>query len=107
MEYHVLYVESRKSLKDKKEKKYFFAECEKNTRQTCFFAECKKTVGKFASLPSVFILPCGFLVALGKELVCRVPEGLHLANYLALDKDGISHVLPQGVCKHFGGLLYS
>ena len=54
MEYHMLYVESIKSLKDKKDKKYFFAECEKNTRQTCFFADCKKT--------------------LGKELVCRVPK---------------------------------
>ena len=43
MEYHMSYVDSRKSFKVRREKKpYFFAECQKNTRQTYFFAECKK-----------------------------------------------------------------
>ena len=41
MEYHMLYVESIKSLEDKKDKKKYF------------FAECEKTLGKLASLPTV------------------------------------------------------
>ena len=55
MEYHMLYVESRKSFKVKREKK------------TYLFAECKKTLDKIISLPS----------AKGKHstnlLLCRVP----------------------------------
>ena len=47
------------------------------TRQTCF-------------LPSVIILPSVFRTALGKELVCRVPEGLHSANPLTLGKLNVS-----------------
>jgi len=31
-----------------------------------------------------------FFFALGKELLCRVPEKLHLANHLALGKEPVS-----------------
>ena len=51
----MLYVESRKSLKDRREKNLLFCRVQlKNTRQKHYFAECKqKTLGKNISLPSV------------------------------------------------------
>jgi hypothetical protein len=57
--------------------KTLFAECQKNTQQTSKFAEC-------------FILSSVLRAALAKELVCRVPEGLHSANHLALGKEPVS-----------------
>ena len=51
----MLYVESRKSLEGRREKKLLFYRVPlKNTRQKHYFAECKlKTLGKTISLPSV------------------------------------------------------
>jgi hypothetical protein len=46
-----------------------------------FLAEFFFTLGKEGSLPSVFDL------ALGKELLCRVPEKKHSANHFALGKE--------------------
>jgi hypothetical protein len=54
----------------------FFWHSAKNVFVECFFA-----LGKAASLPSVFYL------ALGKELLCRVPEKKHSANHMALGKE--------------------
>jgi hypothetical protein len=51
-----------------------------------FFAECKETLGKEA-LRQVFFLPSVFL-ALGKELLCRVPEKKHSANHLHSQRAG-------------------
>jgi hypothetical protein len=48
----------------------------KNTRQRSSLPSEKKHSAK---LPSVFL-------ALGKELICRVPEKEHSANHLALGK---------------------
>ena len=44
-----------------------------DTRQTPIFVEC-------------FFLPSDFRIALGKEFVCRVPEGMHSANIKTLGK---------------------
>jgi hypothetical protein len=57
--------------------KTLFAECQKNTQQTSKFAEC-------------FILSSVLRAALAKEIVSRVPEGLHSANHLALSKEPVS-----------------
>ena len=55
MEYHMLYMESRKSFKVRREKNLFLCRVpNKYTRQTHFFAECQIiTLGKHISLPSV------------------------------------------------------
>ena len=45
------------------------------------FAECFLPL-----LPSAIILPSVFFTALGKELLCRVPDIMHSANILALGK---------------------
>jgi hypothetical protein len=45
-----------------------------HSAKSFFFAEC-------------FLLPRVFCVALGKELLCRVPEKKHSAKNLALGKE--------------------
>ena len=57
-------------------------------------------LGKQASLPSTFILLSVFLEARQRECL-RVPEGLHLANYLALIKMGF----PTSCLKVFVNIL--
>jgi hypothetical protein len=47
---------------------------EKNTRQRGLFTKC-------------IFLPSAFDLALGKELLCRVPEKKHSANHFALGKE--------------------
>ena len=116
----MLYVESRKSFKVKREKinkiilpsarqihtaNIFLCRVLDNyTRQTYFFAECLSLpsvfflvcrVSNFAEcflhrLPSAFILPSVFFAALGKRLVCRVPKKIHLANTKTLGKRLVS-----------------
>ena len=63
---------------------------QKNTRQTPFFAECFFALSIPPCLPSAIILPSVFRTTLGKELFCRVLEGLHSANPLALGKLTVS-----------------
>jgi len=43
-------------------------------------------LGKEFGMPSAVILPSMVSAALGKQLFCRVSDGLHSANILALDK---------------------
>ena len=43
-------------------------------------------LGKEFDIPSAIILPSVVSAALGKQLFCRVSDGLHSANILALDK---------------------
>jgi len=50
----------------------------------------KKYTRQKIYLSSVFILPSILHVALGKEIVCQVPDGLYSANNLALGNDPIS-----------------
>ena len=57
----------------------------KNTRQTPSLPSVFFTLGK-PPLYQVFFFPCVFRVALDKELVCRVPERIHLANTKTLGK---------------------
>ena len=119
MEYHMLYVESRKSFKVRREKKLVSLSSAKQihstniflcpvlnnyTRQTYFFAECLVLpsvfflvyrVSNFAEcflhrLLSAFILPSVFFTALDKGLVCRVPEEMHSANIKTLGKQSVS-----------------
>jgi hypothetical protein len=68
--------------------KELFAECHKyNTRQINSLPSVKnKTLGK-ELLAECFLLPRVFCVALGKELLCRVPEKKHSAKNLALGKE--------------------
>ena len=47
-------------------------------------------LGKDIGMPSAIILPSIVTEALGKQLFCRVSDGLHSANILALDKSAIS-----------------
>ena len=41
-------------------------------------------------LPSAIILTSVFFTALGKELVCRLPDIMHSANIFALGKSAVS-----------------
>ena len=41
-------------------------------------------------MPSAIILPSVVSAALGKQLFCRVPDGMHSANILALGKSLVS-----------------
>jgi hypothetical protein len=68
--------------------KELFAECcIFDTRQRNSLPSVKnKTLGK-ELLRRVFSFTEGFCVALGKELLCRVPEKKHSAKYLALGKE--------------------
>jgi len=101
MEYHMLYVESKKSFKVRREKNKIICRVPNSyTRQTYFFAECLVLpsvfflvyrVSNFAEcflhrLLSAFILPSIFFTALDKGLVCRVPEEMHSANIKTLGK---------------------
>jgi hypothetical protein len=51
-----------------------FVECQKRHSAKSFFTEC-------------FLLPRVFCVALGKELLCRVPEKKHSAKNMTIDKE--------------------
>ena len=85
-----------------KKRFYFFAECPISGHSAKFFfhffllllsqkkyftslPSVKKTLGK-PPLYRVFFLPSVFSAALGKDLVCRVPEKIHLANIKTLGK---------------------
>ena len=53
MEYHMLYVESRKSFKATREKNLLFTECKKKTLgKLISLPSAEKTLGKLISLPS-------------------------------------------------------
>jgi hypothetical protein len=74
--------------------KRFLPSAKSDTRQISsflstksFFAECQIWHYAKTSLPSVSSLPSVDSLALGKELLCRVPEKKHSAKSLALDKD--------------------
>ena len=41
-------------------------------------------------MPSAIILPSVVSEALGKQFFCRVPDGMHSANLLALGKSAVS-----------------
>ena len=41
-------------------------------------------------MPSAIILPSVVSAALGKQLFCRVPDGMHSANIFALGKSAVS-----------------
>ena len=58
----------------------FFLVCRMSNFAECFLHR----------LPSAFILPSVFFAALGKGLVCRVPEGMHSANIKTLGKEPVS-----------------
>ena len=88
MEYHILYVKSRKSLRGRREKILFICRVPKKTLGKlaslpsvrkitlgkALFAECrKKTLGKQANC-RVFFLLSVFCATLGKKIVCRVPD---------------------------------
>ena len=105
MEYHMLYVESRKTFKVRREKNKIICRVPNSyTRQTYFFAECQTfTLGKHIFLPSaqfcrVFFFQFAecrtllsvFFTALDKGLVCRVPEEMHSANIKTLGKQSVS-----------------
>ena len=47
-------------------------------------------LGKDIGMPSAIILPSVVFEALGKQLFCRVPDGMHSANLLALGKSAVS-----------------
>jgi len=47
-------------------------------------------LGKEFGMPSAIILPSVVSTALDKQLFCRVPDGMHSANILALDKSPVS-----------------
>ena len=47
-------------------------------------------LGKDIGMPSVVILSSVVSEALGKQLFCRVPDGTHSTNLLALDKSAVS-----------------
>jgi len=89
----MLYVESRKSFKVRREKKLISLpsakktlgkdivyRVQKNTRQTPFFAECFFALSIPPCLPSAIILPSVFRIAVGKEW------GLPSARRIALGK---------------------
>jgi hypothetical protein len=91
--------------------KELFAECcICDTRQRAFCRVSKKDTRQRNSLPSVknktlgkkllrrvFSFTEGFFVALGKELICRVPEKKHSANNMALVKEPNSGSAGGGV----------
>ena len=52
MEYHMLYVESRKSFKVRREKNYLFTELKKHLANLFLCRVLKKTLGKLISLSS-------------------------------------------------------
>jgi hypothetical protein len=59
-----------------------------------------KTLGK-KPLRECFLLPRVFCVALGKELLCRVPEIKHSAKNMALDKElNSGSVLAFGIAEN-------
>jgi hypothetical protein len=60
--------------------KRIFAECQKKHSAKALFAEC-------------FFSPSVFVLALGKESLCRVPEKLHSAKQKTLGKDLFSGVV--------------
>ena len=69
----------------------FFAEC--LCFAECFFLVCRVfffSTRQRVCLPSAIILPSVFFAALGKELVCRVPDRIHSTNIFALSKSAIS-----------------
>ena len=98
MQYHMLYVESRKSFKVRRKKNYLPSAKQLHSaniflcrvpdsyiRQTYFFAKCLVLPSVFLHrLPSAFILLSVFFAGLGKRLVCRVPEEMHSANIKTL-----------------------
>ena len=49
----------------------------------------------------MFFFPSVFRIALGKEFVCRVPEGMHLANIKTLGKFEVSGSVSVGSEKYF------
>ena len=62
----------------------FFAEC--------FFLVCRVffSTRQRVCLSSAIILPSVFFTALNKELVCRIPDIMHLTNIFALGKYAVS-----------------
>jgi hypothetical protein len=68
--------------------KELFAECQKNIRQKktlCRVSKIKHSAKSFFA--ECFLLPRVFCVALGKELLCQVPDKKHSAKNLALGKE--------------------
>jgi hypothetical protein len=65
-----------------------FAECKKKTlgkKTLCRVSKIKHSAKSFFA--ECFLLPRDFCVALGKELLYRVPEKKHLAKNVALGKE--------------------
>ena len=55
-------------------------------------------LGKEFGMPSAIILPSVVSAALDKQLFCRVPDGMHSANILALSKSPVSGSVYPCMC---------